>query len=260
MLILQSIFFTAIGAVGAAVPLMIGRQRGIPLWLLPLATGLMIGLASFGLLPEVIHEGGRLSATVVLTVAVVYSIVHLLHVSQHAHLTHDHRSGHCDHHHEGEEDIPSGDNSKSLAVFFSSIVLHSLFDGALLVISSSLVNAAFVTVIVSLAIHKLFEAMSVSSIVLGRRRSVQRALPLMGLYLLSFPSGVVVATILKEFVRDELLHPFAILVMAAAIGNLVSCLLYDFVLPSIKRFKHAKEELAWLALGVAVAAGVLLVL
>jgi zinc transporter ZupT len=257
MLLIQSILFTLIGAVGAAVPLLIGRQRGIPLWLLPLATGVMIGLCGFGLLPEVLHEGGRLSAEVVLTVAVVYSIIHLLHVSQHAHLTHDHTSGHCDHHHEGESDIPSGDNAKPLLVFFCSILLHSLFDGALLVISNNLVSTAFVTVIFSLAIHKLFEAMSVSSIVLGRRGSVNEALPLIGLYLLSFPCGVVVATVLKLFVREELLHPFALVVMAAAIGNLVSCLLYDFVLPSLRRFRQARAELAWLAFGIAAAAALL---
>lgn len=260
MLLVQSLVFTVIGVLGAGVPLFLGRQRGIPLWLLPLATGLMVGLASFGLLPEVIHEGGKLSATVVLTVAVVYSIFHLLHVSQHAHLTHDHSSGHCDHHHEGEDDIPSGDNRKPLLLFFSSIVLHSLFDGALLVISNNLVQTAFVTVMVSLAIHKLFEAMSVASILLGRQGSVQRALPLVALYLASFPTGVVVASALRTVVRDELLHPFALLVMAAAIGNLVSCLLYDFVLPSLRRFKHAKEELAWLALGIAVAVVVLIFL
>ena len=251
----QVLFFSLIALCGASLPLAIRKGKTLPFWLLPMATGMMVGLCLFGLLPEVMREGGRLTLGVLTLVAVIYSLVHFLHVIHHAHLARGHQA--CTRN-EHDADCQVDHEQHSLIIFLSSIMIHSLLDGALLVVSNNLKATAYVTILVSLGIHKFFEAVSVSSMIIGRLSSGRKALSLIALYLLSFPSGVLAANLSKQLVSSELLALLAVVVMAAAIGNLLSCLVYDFVLPVIKRFREAKTELAWMLCGFATAGMLLL--
>jgi len=240
----QTLAITAGTAACAFVPFALGVRRGLPSGLLPLATGMMTGLCGFGLLPEAAKEGGMVSVLLTLLVAVVYSIFHIRHLHRH-----DAGSTYGTHVH--------GDASRPLGILATAIFVHSLLDGSLLVISNGLLSQASTSVTMSLWIHKAFEALSLASLVYWRVNNRGQAIRWLSAYVLSFPCGVfLTAWIAQKFATDSM-QRVALIIMSIAIGNLIGCLIFDFILPSMGRFKQHRGEVYWLLGGVA-AASVLL--
>jgi uncharacterized membrane protein YeaQ/YmgE (transglycosylase-associated protein family) len=109
----------------------------------------------------------------------------------------------------------------------------------------------------SLWIHKAFEALSLASLVYWRVNNRGQAIRWLSAYVLSFPCGVfLTAWIAQKFATDSM-QRVALIIMSIAIGNLIGCLIFDFILPSMGRFKQHRGEVYWLLGGVA-AASVLL--
>jgi len=248
----QTLAITVGTACCTIVPFAFGAKRGLPRGLLPLATGMMTGLCCFGLLPEAGREGGALSLALTTLVAVVYSLLHLRHLhhrpaatTQTAH-AHDEVTGSYGTH-------VHGDSNRPLGILATAIFVHSLLDGSLLVISTDLFTQATMSVTVSLWIHKAFEALSLASLVYWRVSNRQVAARWLTAYVLSFPCGVFLTFWMQQLVTASGLQRVALIVMSVAIGNLIGCLIFDFILPSIGRFKYYKGEIFWLASGFAAA-------
>ena len=236
----QTLAITVGTAACAVVPFAFGARRGLPTGLLPLATGMMTGLCCFGLLPEAAEEGGVLSLALTLLVAVIYSCFHLRHLHQH------NASANYGTHVHGDADRPLG-------ILAMAIFVHSLLDGSLLVISNGLLSHAATPVTVSLWIHKAFEALSLASLVYWRVPNRGQAVRWLTAYVLSFPCGVFLTAWLAQTFATDSMERVALVIMSVAIGNLIGCLIFDFILPSIGRFKQHRGEVYWLLGGVAAA-------
>jgi len=72
-------------------------------------------------------------------------------------------------------------------------------------------------------------------------------------YVLSFPCGVFLTAWLAQTFATDSMERVALVIMSVAIGNLIGCLIFDFILPSIGRFKQHRGEVYWLLGGVAAA-------
>ena len=72
---------------------------------------------------------------------------------------------------------------------------------------------------------------------------------MIAIYLLSFPAGVIIA----HFFNDEIHHTALLLISGLAIGSLAGCLVFDFVLPSVRYVRQNKKQLIWLLAGLVLA-------
>ena len=253
-LLFETIAITLSTMICAMVPTLLGAKGQLPRGLLPLATGTMTGLCLFGLLPEAGKEGGALSLGLAVVVAAVYSLVHLRHLIHHA----DEAGMH--HHGESAHDVighSHGSIARSLAIVVAAIFVHSLLDGALLVITTGFSVQAAAPVTISLGIHKAFEALSLSALITSRSRNPRQARNWLLAYIVSFPCGVAVAAAAREFLAPDIMQRLALMIMSVALGSLIGCLIFDFVMPSLSRCKQYRDEALWLVGGVAAASFIL---
>jgi len=217
----------AIGAL-CVLPLISRRVRSHSGVLVLTGTGAMLGICLFDLLPDVFEMGGVKG--IVLTVAIwaVYSLMHVFHLDQH------HQQSY-----EGAVVTPS-------PFFFFSITGHCFASGMLLTVSRSYSEILSVNVYAALLIHKAYEALTVSSILVGNSKSRLGNVGIIGAYTLSFPLGVGLATLLGE-TRGQVV---ALGIGGVAVGTLLGCLIFDFLIPSFYQLKQRRSHLAWIALGL----------
>ncbi len=202
-----------------------------------IGTGALTGILIFELLPEVFELGGQSSMMLAGAVWAVYSLAHLIHL-------HEHRES-GDH-----------DGSEGTIFFLASMIAHCVASGMLLVVSSDFVGGIGRTVFFALLAHKAYEALTVGSILIERQRSRPKYLASIAVYALSLPLGVAVTLIFKESIG----HKVALVAMSVAVGTLLGCLIFDFLLPSIAHLRSRWRDLGWIALGLFLTQAVLRVL
>ncbi|MFL5813431.1 MAG: hypothetical protein ACJ763_07615 [Bdellovibrionia bacterium] len=217
----------AIGVL-CVLPLISKKVRAQSGILVLTGTGAMLGICLFDLLPDVYEMGG--SGGIVLTAAVwaVYSLMHVFHLDQH------HQQNY-----EGAVVTPS-------PFFFFSIIGHCFASGMLLTVSRSYSESLSVNVYAALLIHKAYEALTVSSILVGNSKSRMGDLGIIGAYTLSFPLGVILATLLGSSQG----HNVALGISGIAVGTLLGCLIFDFLIPSFFQLKQRRSHVAWIAFGL----------
>lgn len=215
-----------------ALPLIFINIKNYSKYLFLIGTGAMVGICFFDLLPDVFELGGYSSLGIIGIVAVFYSAIHIFH----SHPEHNHVNT-------ASHSIKS---SRALLVFLGSLMAHCFASGMLLAISHALSQKVASTVFLALAAHKGYEAMMLSSILLEQACSKAKKIGLMVLYVFSFPAGVLVTYLFKESFDQEV----AVLISSVAVGTLMGCLVFDFLIPSLKQLKTKRLQVLWIVGGL----------
>jgi zinc transporter ZupT len=207
-----------------------------------LGTGALAGICFFELVPEIFHMGGNFSLLITGIVWVLYSIIHIFHLGHHEH---------------DKKDDPKVDHQHSPSlVFLGSMIAHCLASGMLLVLSDGLAKGFGRTVFLALMAHKTYEALTVSSILLETQKNRSSFLISISAYALSFPSGVA----LTYFMGSMITQNVALFATSLAVGTLLGCLIFDFLMPSLSQIKNRRHDLAWVFAGLVVTQAVFWVL
>lgn len=191
-----------------------------------LGTGALSGILLFDLLPDLFEMGGSASLWGVGVVWTIYSLLHMSHLG----------------HHKSSDEHP-----KHTHFFLASMSGHCLASGILLVVSGGLAGGINRTVFLALLSHKAYEALTVSTILLERQNSRQKAILSIALYSLSLPLGV----ILTYGFRSVITPSVALIATSLAAGTLLGCLFFDFFLPSLSHLKTRRLDFGWIVVGVA---------
>jgi zinc transporter ZupT len=226
----ETIWISACIAVLSAVPIFLEAARRYSRFFFLMGTGALSGILAFDLLPDLFELGGTSSLWGVGVVWLLYSLLHLSHLKHHDHA--------------GEEHSPHAHGGSTM--FLASMVAHCMASGMLLVASQGLNQSLSRTVFWALLAHKAYEALTVSSVLLEREKSRARTIASVAAYALSLPAGVALTYSFRAY-----LTPFvAMLVTSLAAGTLLGCLLFDFLLPSLRRMKKKRIEIAWIVAGL----------
>jgi len=214
------------------LPLLFKAMRKMSHLFFLVGTGALIGICFLDLIPDVVELGGSSSLFMVLAVWLAFSVIHFFHYRHHVH-----SEGELHHHHE---------EGKGIGVFLSSMVIHCISSGVLLAIATRF-NAHFSrAVFMALIAHKCYESLIVSSIILERVKSIKKVMAAMVGYALALPFGVIVASVLNEQIGLKL----AMFATCFALGSLLGCMVFDFLLPSLKHIKQRRMEAAWIVVGL----------
>jgi len=219
-----------------SVPLIFRRARSSSGLLFLFGTGALFGICVFDLVPDIVEMGGTFGLWLTLAVGLAYSAVHLWHLRQHQ------TERACQHHHHHRV------HAHSLPVFFLSIVTHCYASGILLSVSRDFSEKLAGAVFLALLGHKGYESIVFVSLLLNHRLSRQGTIGAILVYCLALPAGVVTSLYLK----DHLSQTFAIAISSIAVGSLLGCLVFDFVIPSFQQVRREKLRLAWILVGIVV--------
>ena len=204
-------------------------------------TGALAGLLVFDLFPDVISMGGRSSLLTIAGVWICYSLLHIFHIGHHHH-------GEEAHHDESKDDSletlkePTGVS----LVFAASMMAHCLSSGMFLALSAAPGDNFHRTVFLALLAHKCYEALTFSTVVFQNQKARAHSIILIVLYVLSLPAGVVAVFAAKQYITQGV----ALIATSFAIGTLLGCLIFDFLLPSLKQLKKQHRDLGWIVAGL----------
>jgi zinc transporter ZupT len=202
-----------------------------------LGTGALSGILFFDLLPDLFGLGGKTSLWSVFGVCVLYSLLHIFHLSRHHH---DHASEEetAVHHHHG--------HSENSSFFLFSMVSHCFASGILLVTSAEFSSGLNRSIFIALLAHKLYESLTVATVLIEKQKSRSKSILSIGLYSLSLPLGVIVTLLFHKYVTPQI----ALFATSLAAGTLLGCLIFDFLIPSIAQMKKRWTNVGWVALGL----------
>jgi zinc transporter ZupT len=217
-------------ALFCAVPLFSAGVRKHSRTLFLMGTGALFGICFFDLVPDVFALGGSSSLYIMGAVWLLYSVVHLFHLSHH--------------HHPGEEGHTA---SHGFMLFFGSLLAHCFASGMLLTASQSLSDRIARTVFIALLIHKTYESLVLTSILIEQRRSAAWNFMLIGLYSLALPAGAFAT----QLFQASLTQSISMVVSSIAVGTLLGCLIFDFLIPSVRELRRQRFIFAWILLGLA---------
>jgi zinc transporter ZupT len=212
----------------SAAPLFSARARKYSSTIFLLGTGAMIGICIFDLTPDVLELGGKTAILPLAMAALAYSLVHYFHLFNH------------EHEHGVDQKVESG-----FPYFFGPLIAHSFATGMLLSVSQRFGHEMAHNVFGALLTHKAYEALLLSSILIGMNRSVRWKVGMIALYAGILPLGV----FLGESVRQEISQTVAVWISAVAVGTLLGCLVFDFLLPSIHQLQDKRSRLIWVLSG-----------
>jgi zinc transporter ZupT len=216
----------------AALPLFwpLARRHAADLFLL--GTGAMFGICFFDLVPDVFALGGGSSLWIMGGVWALYSVAHLLHLGHH-------------HPHAGEEEDGHAHTS-SFGLFFGSLAAHCFASGMLLAVSAGLSRRVAVTVFVALLAHKIYESLLLASILMLQRRSAGWRAGMIALYAAGLPAGAAATALFEGSINQQV----AVLISSVAVGTLLGCLIFDFLLPSLSELRRQRVRAAWILAGL----------
>lgn len=219
-LIAQTSILVACVVFFSCAPTLFGTVRKYSQWFFLMGTGAMFGLCFFDLLPEVIERGGKLSLAIIVVMFVLYTLVHGVH-----------------HKHDGHQPF---------LVLFASLLVHCFASGMFLVISNDFSVHSASAMLLALCVHKSYEALMFSFILINRQFSSRRRWTLLAFYTLSLPLGIATTALFKGNLGETL----ATVLSSFAAGSLIGCLIFDFLVPSTRHLNDRRFELAFLVLGL----------
>lgn len=185
-----------------------------------IGTGAMFGICFLELLPEVVERGGLLSVLIIAVVFAAYSFIHFF----------CHR---CD-------------SQQPFMVLFISLVVHCLASGVFLALSGDIFVEISHALFMAICVHKIYEALMFSFILFEMPFSMLRKIMFLSINAISLPAGVGLAMLFKESITERI----ALMVSNVAVGLLLSCLIFDFLIPSVRKIADRRIELAFIALGL----------
>lgn len=220
----------------SALPAILPKVDHFSRSLFLIGTGAITGLCLFDLLPDAYELGGANALYVIGGVWLLYSLGHYFHIGHH-HLEND--PTHIDIH-------PHG----GVWVFFVSIFTHCFSSGMLLAVTRQFSDKIAGTVFVALAAHKGYEALMVSTVLSQRVSHRRKRLAMVGLYSLALPLGVLTTLVLQKFFHESWSTQVAVLVSSVALGTLLGCVVFDFLIPSLHHLRKSRLALGWIAAGL----------
>lgn len=228
-----------------SLPFVFRRARYSSGVLFLFGTGALFGICVFDLIPDIFEMGGHTGLGIAIAAGLAYSSVHLWHLRKH-----QHAAGHekCDHPHDHfHNDHLHRQHAHSLPIFFISIVSHCFASGVLLTVSREISEKLAGAVFLALLGHKGYECIVFISLLLGHRLSRSGTLAAIAVYCLALPAGVFTAAALN----GQWNQTIAIYVSSLAVGSLLGCLVFDFLLPSFQTIRRERRRAGWIALGFA---------
>ena len=228
-MLIETVVITASMIGFAVLPIFLPRVQAYGGPILLFGTGSLLGIFAFDLIPDFYKMGGLAGLPLLIAVWVVYSLIHLVH-------DHHHLSANCEH-------------ARTPYTFFAAITAHCFTSGLLLGVSNQFTKHLAETVFVALLVHKIYEAITVSTILLSFKRRMSWMFRMLAIYLLSFPTGVIAAYLFNGIIH----HAAILLISSLAIGSLAGCLVFDFILPSVRYARQNSRQLIWLLAGLVLA-------
>ena len=228
--------------------------------LLLIGTGGLISLYFADLLPDVVELGGKPSLGIILLVWLAYSYLHTFNIKHHEeHDRGDHAcSGDTAHVHVPLPSHNDDHHSGSSGVLLASMISHCFSSGMLLFVSHELSSKVAASVFLALIGHKGYEAISVSVVLSQRTKDIKKFMIYAIAYASSFPVGVLVTAALTRVLGPELspavVKTAVVVVASVAVGSLASCMIHDFLLPSLRHVRAKKTEAVWMLVGVGLTA------
>lgn len=216
----------------SALPLFSAKIRKYSRHIFLIGTGAMVGICFFDLVPDVLALGGSSSLYVMGGVWLVYSAVHILHLGHH-HQDLD-SSEHADHPHSG------------FPLFLGSLVAHCFASGMLLTASFGLSQKIASTVFAALIAHKIYESLLLSSILLAQKRDRLWNAAVIALYAAALPAGALLTVFFQASINEKI----ALLISSVAVGTLMGCLMFDFLLPSMAQLRKQRFKAGWIIAGL----------
>lgn len=223
----------------AAVPICWPRARQYNSSLLLFGTGSLVGICAFDLLPDFYKMGGLKGLPLMVAAALVFSIAHLFQGHDHAH----------SHEHDFADEHTHSHALRSPYIFLVAITVHCFTSGLLLGVSDQFSKHLADSVFAALFIHKIYESFAVSVLLVSYKRRTLWTVSMLSLYLLSFPAGAAVA---KYY--GQVNHELLLIITGIAIGSLIGCLIFDFIVPSFQQIRQNRRQLIWLIAGLLVTA------
>ena len=221
----------------SAIPLFSHTVRKFSSLFYLLGTGALSGILFFDLLPDLFELGGKTSLWSVGVVWVIYSLIHVFHLRHHGH-EHGSEIEKAVHNHHGH-----GENS---SFFLFSMVSHCFASGILLVTSEEFSTGLNRSIFLALLAHKLYESLTVSTVLIEKQKSHTKSIFSIGFYSLSLPLGVGFTILFRAYLTPQI----ALFATSLAAGTLLGCLIFDFLIPSIAQVRKRWTTLGWIAAGL----------
>lgn len=201
-------------------------------------TGALTGIVTFDLLPDLWTFGGSQSLWILFAVWALYSVMHYFQIGHHHH----------------NHTLPPHTEDTSVAhiqessIFFilSSMMLHCFASGVLLAVSNEISSDLAKNVFYALIAHKVYEALTVSSVIVEKIKARMKVILALLAYSFSLPFGVALSLAFKGSLSPNV----AIIATSIAAGTLLGCLVFDFWLPTLAHLKHSRRDLMWIILGL----------
>jgi zinc transporter ZupT len=232
-LALQLVILAVAMSTFSVVPLLweAARRHSRPLFLV--GTGAMISICCFDLVPDVLKAGGVIAGWEILGTWLAYSGIHWLPFFHHDHDP-ETAEAHCHY-----------ADPRRFAYFMGPLIAHGIASGMLLGVSRELGARVAGEVFVALFAHKIYESLLLASILVGVRRSIRWKIAMAAAYVLALPLGAWLAWTLGETVLNDM----AVHISGVAVGTLLGCLVFDFLMPSFKQLRGRAIGYLWMAGG-----------
>lgn len=221
-LITSALIVSALIAFFTLLPWFFSGIRRFSKPLLIIGALVLFGFCFLDLIPEMMEIGGGLSLLIMAGAWAIFAGIHYLQAHEHTGEGHSHA-------HAG-------------AYLLGSMALHCFAGGMLLVSSYEISAQLAFHVFLGLAAHKVFEAITVSSVLLEKVKSKKELYLATAVYALSFPAGVLATVALRAALAGQLLpktvETIAMVITSVAVGSLLGCLLQDFLIPAVSQLRR----------------------
>jgi zinc transporter ZupT len=210
-----------------------------------LGTGALAGILFFDLVPDLYELGGMSAMAYIGVVWFLYSLIHIFQMKHHQHEVSSGAAETLAHDHENE--LAHSHHGNGSSVFFLlSMIAHCFASGMLLVTSAEFSTGLNRSIFLALLAHKLYESLTVSSVLIEKQKSEKKSMISILIYSASLPAGVG----LTYLFRTDLTPPIALLATSLAAGTLLGCLIFDFFLPSLGQIRKSWKAMGWIAIGL----------
>ena len=219
----------------SAIPLYSKTLRKFSSLFSLLGTGALAGILFFDLIPDIYQIGGQASLGLMLAVCGGYSVIHVIRFG--SQFKNPNQLSGTPHSHYG--------NGNSL-FFLLSMAGHCFASGILLVTAEGFSVGLNRGIFLALLAHKLYESLTVATVLIEKQRSRSKSIASILVYSLSLPVGVLLTFIFKSHLTPSI----ALIATSLAAGTLLGCLIFDFFIPSLAEIRKKWSALGWVTAGL----------